>query len=70
MFYVIELQTNESGATNTFCFANRDDAESKYHEILMYASKSSVRKHGAMIITEDMYILKSEIYNHEVVTNE
>ena len=67
MFYVIEFQTNESGATNTFCFADRNEAESKYHDILRYASVSNVKKHGAMIITEDMFILKSEIYNHEVI---
>ena len=67
MFYVIEIQTNDSGATNTFVFAKKEDAEAKYHEVLMYASKSSVRKHGAMIMTEDMFILKSEIYNHEPV---
>lgn len=67
MFYVLEFQTNETGATNTFCFTDKNDAESKYHEILMYASKSNVRKHGAMILTEDMFIIKSEIYNHEPV---
>ena len=67
MFYVLEFQTNETGATNTFCFNDKNNAESKYHEILMYASKSNVRKHGAMILTEDMFIIKSEIYNHEPV---
>lgn len=67
MFYVFEVQTNETGAVNVFTFNTREDAESKYHEILMYASKSSVNKHGAMIVTEDMFIVKSEVYNHTPV---
>lgn len=70
MFYVFELQTTNTGASNTFIYDNRDDAEAKYHEILMYASKSKVRKHGAMIMTEDMFLVKSEIYAHEVEPNE
>ena len=69
MIYVIELQTNDTGAVNVFTFDNRPDAEAKYHEILMYASKSSVKKHGAVIITEDLFIVKSEVYNHsETIT--
>lgn len=64
MIYVIELQTNETGAVNVFTFDNRADAEAKYHEILMYAAKSTVKKHGAIIITEDMFIVKTEVYNH------
>lgn len=34
MFYVIELQTNETGAVNVFTFTERADAEEKYHDIL------------------------------------
>ncbi|MBO7731048.1 MAG: hypothetical protein J6S67_00795 [Methanobrevibacter sp.] len=64
-FYVIETQTGESGSTNTFVYKDRADAEAKYHEVLMYASKSTVRRHGCMIMTEDLFILKSEVYNHD-----
>ena len=64
LFYVFEIQTTNTGAVNVFTFNKREDAESKYHEILMYASKSDVDKHGAVIITEDMFIVKSEVYNH------
>lgn len=64
MFYVIEFQTNETGAVNVFTFTERADAEEKYHNVLMYASKSQVKKHGAMIVTDDLFIVKSEVYNH------
>ena len=70
MFYVIELQTNETGAVNVFTFTERADAEEKYHDILRYASKSKVRKHGAMIVTEDFFTVKSEVYSHENVDQE
>ena len=67
VYFVIETQVNETGAVNVLPFQDRNDAESKYHEILMYASKSTVKKHGAMICTEDMFIIKSEVYNHESI---
>ena len=70
MFYVIEFQTTNTGAVNVFTFTDRADAETKYHEVLMYAAKSQVNKHGAMIITEDMFVVKSEVYNHNEVETE
>ena len=70
MFYVFEVQTNETGAINAFVFTERDDAEEKYHDILRYATKSNVKKHGAMILTEDLFVIKSEVYNHEEMTEE
>lgn len=70
MFYVLEFQTGANGAVIPVAYADRNEAESKYHEILMYAAKSNIPKHGAMIVTEDLFVIKSEIYNHEVVPNE
>ena len=71
LFFVIETQVNDkTGNVNVFTFTDRDDAESKYHEVLMYASKSQVRKHGAMLLTEDLFLMKSEVYNHEEVDPE
>lgn len=67
VFYVFEIQSNETGAVNVFPFTDRANAEAKYHEILMYAAKSEVRKHGAILITEDMFVIKSEIYDHTPV---
>lgn len=72
IYFVFETQVTknkktgqETGAVNIFPFDKKDDAESKYHEVLMYASKSDVYKHGAILLTEDMFIIKSEVYVHE-----
>lgn len=66
IYYVIEIQSGDTGSCIPVAFTERADAEEKYHNVLMYAAKSQIRKHGAMICTEDGFILKSEIYNHEV----
>lgn len=64
MFYVMEIQTNEVGAVVPYAFTSLADAEEKYHDILRVAAKSNVRKHGCMIVNDDMFIIKSEVYNH------
>ena len=66
MFYVIEIQTDSVGSVLPYAFANLPDAEEKYHDVLRVASKSNCRKHGCMIVNEDMFIIKSEVYEHEV----
>lgn len=65
LYYVIELQSNEGGACVPVVFNDRDQAESKYHDVLKYAAVSDVRKHGAILCNEDGFIIKSEVYNHE-----
>ena len=64
-YFVIETQTGETAAATVTMFADRTLAEARYHEILMYAAQSKVPKHGAMLMTEDMFIIKSEVYTHE-----
>ena len=66
-YYVIEFQTdNGVGATIPSAFDNLADAEAKYHDILRVAAKSKVEKHGAMIITEDLFIKKQEVSPRQV----
>lgn len=66
MFYVIEIQTQTgTGAITPFAFANREEAESKYHTLLAVAAMSQVPKHGAMLFNDDGFVIKSEVYNHE-----
>ena len=70
-YYVIEMQTGVEGSASVQVFTDRNLAETRYHEILMYASHSQVLKHGAMIMTEDMFVIKSEVYVHDNIdTNE
>ena len=65
VFFVIESQVNNgSGALLTFSFDNRPDAEAKYHTLLAVAAKSAVQKHGVMLCTEDLFVLKQEVYTH------
>lgn len=69
MYYVIEIQTNPNqGSIIPFSYTDRNAAEAKYHELLMYAAGSQVPKHGAMLFNDDGFILKSEVYAHEGVT--
>lgn len=64
IFYVIELQSSSTGAVISFAFNNQPDAEAKYHELLAIAAKSAVAKHGAMLISEDGFVVKEEFYDH------
>lgn len=65
MFYVIEIQTGtETGAILPFTFTDRSQAEAKYHALLAVAAVSEVAKHGAMLFTDDGFVLKSEVYDH------
>lgn len=70
LFFVVEILVDLTVSANVLPYADRNEAESKYHEILMTASKSKAQKHGAMIMTEDMFVIKSEMYNHGEVDPE
>ena len=72
-YIVIEIQTDSVGniATQTFSFAgqdeieNRNEAESKYHDILHYASKSNVYYHSCVMLTGKGEFIKEECYEHK-----
>ena len=64
IFYVLELQTGETGSCIPFAFADKADAEAKYHSLLAVAAKSNVPKHGVILVNADGFILKSEVYDH------
>lgn len=65
MYYVIEIQTTaETGSVLPLAYADRKQAESAYHQKLASAAISEIPKHGCMLCTEDMYVLKSEVYTH------
>ena len=65
IFYVIEFQSGAAGAILPLAYTDRADAEAKYHQLLAVAAKSAVRKHGVMLCNEDLFVIKSEIYEHE-----
>lgn len=65
MYIVIELQTNDGVTANIVnSYNNRNEAESKYHQILASASVSSVNVHSAVMLDERGNLEKSEYYLH------
>lgn len=65
MYIVIELQTNDGVTANIVtAYNNRNEAESKYHQILASASISSVNVHSAVMLDERGNLEKSEYYIH------
>ena len=63
---VVELQTNADGTFGNIvnAYDNRADAEEKYHTILMYAAKSQVMIHAAVMIDERGNYMKNESFVH------
>ena len=56
IIYVLEVQSGETGAIIPFAFTSdqRSTIDSKYYTILAAAAQSSVPRHGAMVIDEDL----------------
>lgn len=71
VFIVMEVQSNnETAATLINSYTNRNEAESKFHQILGAAAISAVPTHSAVLMTDTGKALKSETYRHEVVESE
>lgn len=61
-FYVIEFQSG-NGMKSTIVTAKdtQQEAEQVFHTAMAAAAVSAVPKHGAMIVTDDMFVLKQEL---------
>ena len=71
IYYTIELQSGASGAGIVNAYTNVEDAREKYFEILKYAVKSQVRKHGAVVIDENGFIVEQpRVFENEVQAQE
>ena len=66
MYIVLEIQTSTTVATLVNSYEDRNQAESKYHQILTAAALSSVPKHSAVLMDDEGRTIKSETYIHEV----
>ena len=64
MYFVLEIQINETGSILPYAFENLADAEAKYHSILAVAAKSNVAKHSAVLMAENGITIKQESYFH------
>jgi len=65
MFYVIEIQTTNTGAVLPFYFERLDTAYSKYYQLLSVAATSDVPKHGAMLFNADGFVIESKVFDHQ-----
>lgn len=66
MFAVIEIQKNGETATPiTTLFSDKDEAYSKYHQILASASISQVQEHSAILLSEEGSYMLHEKFVHE-----
>ena len=66
MFIVLEIQTNSNGTIGTLIdsYADRNQAEQKYHAILSAAAVSELPKHSAVMLDERGAFIKAECYEH------
>lgn len=64
MFITVEFQ--KSAQDTVSCLVNayqdRSDAEQQYHDVLRYASKTTLLKHGCTLLTEAGDYIKNEAY--------
>lgn len=65
MYIVLEIQTSTSVATIVDSYSDRNQAESKYHQILMAAALSSIPKHSAVLMDDVGETIKMDSYIHE-----
>lgn len=67
LYYVIEFQTlNETGSVIPLSYTDRNQAEAAYHTKLAAAAVSEVKKHGVMLCNADLFVIKSEVYLHDL----
>lgn len=68
MYIVFEIQTNEGGAigTLTYTYEDRNQAESKFHDVLASAAVSALPKHACVLMTEEGFGLMHQCYKHAV----
>ena len=66
MYIVIELQTDANDQTSTITqnYTDRNEAMSRFHQILSFAALSNVRHHSVVILNERGDMERSEHYEH------
>lgn len=66
MLAVIEIQKNGATATPlTTLFTDKEQAYSKYHQVLAAASVSDVPEHSAILVSEEGNYMFHEKFIHE-----
>lgn len=63
MYIVIELQNNNGTVSNIVTAYNtQQQAEQKFHEIMMYAATTTLTSHAAVILNDRGEMIRSESY--------
>lgn len=66
MFAVIEIQKNgATAAPITTLFTDKEQAYSKYHQVLAAAAISQVPEHSAILVSEEGNYMFHEKFIHE-----
>lgn len=66
MFVVVELQKNGETVSNIVTtHETLNEAESKYHQVLMAAAISTVQIHSAVLLNDSAIPLRHEHYTHD-----
>ena len=68
MYYIIEIQKYEDGEFGHLVHwaTTRNQAESKYHEVLAAAAISNLPQHSASLISDQGFPILNQCYTHEV----
>lgn len=70
VYFVVELQTNDPSGAIVTVFTDLALAKQKYYQVMAAAAVSSVLKHGAMLVTSDMFVIMSGVEVHEPIIEE
>lgn len=64
VYYVVELQTGEQPAALVTIHTDYAEAKQKFYQVMAAAAVSTLEKHGCMIVTGDMFVVKSDCEVH------
>ena len=65
-YIVLETQTTNgvTAIVPPLAYTDRNQAESKFHQILTSAATSQVEEHAACLLTSDGRMVRNECYHH------
>lgn len=66
MYFVCEIQKQQGGTASYIMTQHetRQEAESKFHQILSYAAVSTLETHSAVILDEEGTAQANQFYHH------
>lgn len=68
-YRIVELQTDANGNTailpDAGDYADRNEAESRWHDICKYAAVSQVPVHAVVILNTEGDKIRKDVYEHE-----